>query len=93
MTSGLVEPKLAGMNLKLWLDAERGRYTSLAKHLDVSVGRISQMADDGVPQKFMFQVRDFSDGAVTLEDLVEARTPESHHAMPSLAATPNPLKV
>jgi DNA-binding transcriptional regulator YdaS (Cro superfamily) len=61
--------------LKEWLDAERGRYTELSKHLGVSVGRISQMADSGVPPKFMLRVRDFTRGAVTLEKLVQARTP------------------
>ena len=39
--------------LKDWLDAERGRSTALAQHLEVSVSRVSQMADTGVPQKFM----------------------------------------
>lgn len=65
------------MNLKQWLDAERGRYTALAVHLGVTVGRVSQMADDGVPPKFMLSVRDFADGAVSLEELVQARTPEA----------------
>lgn len=64
------------MNLKTWLDAERGRYKALAEHLGVSAGRITQMAEDGVPPKFMLSVRDFTGGAVTLESLVEARTPE-----------------
>lgn len=64
------------MDLKAWLDEERGRYTALASHLGVSVGRISQIADDGVPTKFMFAVRDFTSGAVSLEEMVEARTPE-----------------
>lgn len=64
------------MQLKPWLDGERGRYTALAAHLGVSVGRVSQMAEDGVPPKFMFAVRDFTTGAVSLEDLVSARTPE-----------------
>lgn len=63
------------MNLKEWLDAERGRYTELAGRLDVSVSRISQMADDGVPPKYMLAVRDFSGGAVTLEEMVRERTP------------------
>lgn len=61
------------MNLKQWLDAERGRYTALAVHLGVTVGRVSQMADDGVSAKFLQSVRDFTDGAVTLESLVEDR--------------------
>jgi hypothetical protein len=63
------------MQLKTWLDAERGRYTALAEHLGVTVGRISQMADDGVPVKYMHDVRDFTDGIVSIEDLVAARTP------------------
>jgi DNA-binding transcriptional regulator YdaS (Cro superfamily) len=64
------------MNLKAWLDDERGRYTALAVHLGVTVARVSQMAEDGVPPKFMLSVRDFTDGAVSLEELVQARTPD-----------------
>lgn len=64
------------MNLKTWLEAERGRSKALADHLGVSAGRISQMADDGVPPKFMLAVRDFTKGEVSLESLVEARTPD-----------------
>lgn len=63
------------MNLKMWLEEERGRSKALADLLDVSPGRITQMADDGVPPKFMLAVRDFTGGAVTLESLVEDRTP------------------
>jgi DNA-binding transcriptional regulator YdaS (Cro superfamily) len=62
------------MKLKFWLDQERGRYTALANHLGVSVGRVSQMADDGVSTKYLFSVRDFTHGQVTLEELVEARS-------------------
>ena len=62
------------MELKTWLDAERGRATALAAHLNLSLGRISQMADDGVPPKYMLAVRDFTKGEVTLEALVQART-------------------
>lgn len=64
------------MDLKTWLLAERGRSTSLAERLGVSAGRITQMANDGVPPKFMLTVRDFTKGKVTLESLVNARTPE-----------------
>lgn len=64
------------MDLKTWLDSERGRYTELARHLDVTVGRVSQMADDGVPPKYMLTVRDFTSGVVTLEEMVQARTPD-----------------
>lgn len=62
------------MELRTWLDAERGRATSLAAHLNLSLGRVSQMADDGVPPKYMLSVRDFTKGQVTLEELVQART-------------------
>ncbi len=65
------------MKLKTWLDVERGRYTALAAHLDVSVSRVSQMTDDGVPVKFMQSVSAFTGGAVTIEDLVDERTPDA----------------
>lgn len=64
------------MNLKPWLDEERGRYTALAAHLGVSIGRMSQIADEGVPNKYMLAVRDFTAGSVSLEEMVQARTPE-----------------
>jgi DNA-binding transcriptional regulator YdaS (Cro superfamily) len=62
------------MNLKTWLDAERGRYQSLALKLGVTTSRVSQMATDGVPPKFMLAVRDFTGKKVTLESLVKDRT-------------------
>ena len=65
------------MELKEWLDAERGRYRALAEHLGLTVGRISQMSVDGVPVKYMLAVCRFSGGAVTLDCLVRARAPES----------------
>lgn len=68
------------MNLKAWLDAERGRSTRLSQELGVSLSRISQMADDGVPPKYMLAVRDFTDGEVTLEEMVQARTPGDEKA-------------
>lgn len=69
--------------LKTWLDAERGRATSLANHLKVSVSRVSQMADDGVPPKYMLAVRDFTKRSVSLESMVKARTPELTDPTPS----------
>jgi DNA-binding transcriptional regulator YdaS (Cro superfamily) len=58
------------MKLKEWITAERGRASSLALHLGVSRGRISQMASDGVPKAYMRQVRDFTRGKVTLEEML-----------------------
>ena len=74
------------MNLKHWLDAERGRNAALAAHLGLTAGRITQMASDGVPPKFMLIVRDFTNGLVSLESLVEARTPGAASPI-----TPSPL--
>lgn len=68
------------MKLKPWLDIERGRYTALAAHLNVTVSRISQMASDGVPVKFMHSVAEFTGGQVSITDMVEARTPSVAHA-------------
>lgn len=39
------------------------------------MGRITQMADDGVPAKHMLSVRDFTKGKVSLEEMVAERTP------------------
>jgi len=73
------------MKLKTWLDAERGRAKALADHLNVSIARVSQMSQDGVPPKYMLAVRDFTDGNVTLEALVEARTPDTAPTSPQTA--------
>lgn len=62
------------MTLKHWLEQERGRSKALAAHLDLTPGRVSQMADDGVPAKYMLSVRDFTNGEVALETLVRERS-------------------
>lgn len=63
------------LKLKTWLDAERGRATALANHLGLTLSRVSQFADDGVPPKYMLAVRDFTKGKVTLDSMVRERTP------------------
>ncbi len=65
------------MNLRTWLDAGRGRATSLAAHLGVTVGRVSQMAGDGVPIAHMVSVRDFTQGEVSIEEMVLVRATPS----------------
>ena len=65
------------MNLKNWLEEERGRQKALAEHLGLTAGRVSQMADDGVPPKYMLSVRDFTGGSVSLESLVQDRTTDA----------------
>lgn len=61
------------MNLKNWLDEERGRQKALAAHLGLTAGRVSQMAESGVPDRYKLKVRNFSHGSVTLESMVEDR--------------------
>lgn len=63
------------MRLKDWLSQERGRGNALAAFLRVSKQRMSQMSTDGVPTKYMLKVREFTGGAVTLEEMVAVRTP------------------
>ena len=65
------------MKLKVWLLAERGRTVSLARHLGVSKGRVSQMAKAGVPPKYMLAIQGFTKAEVSVESLVEDRTPAS----------------
>lgn len=65
--------KLRFMDLRTWLDTERGRHAALAAHLDLSPGRISQIADDGVPMKYMLAIRDFTKGEVSLEEMASQR--------------------
>jgi hypothetical protein len=63
------------LKLKTWLDAERGRATALANHLGVTLSRVSQFSDEGVPPKYMLAVRDFTGGEITLDSMVSERTP------------------
>jgi hypothetical protein len=60
-------------SLRDWINEERGRSAALAAHLCVSPARVTQIADAGVPVKFMLQVLGFTRGAVTLESMVVNR--------------------
>ena len=60
-------------NLKTWLDEERGRSLMLSRHLGLSQGRITQIASDGIPDKYKLAIRDFTNGEVTLESMVVTR--------------------
>lgn len=80
MTGDLGSSKLLAMNLKDWLNAERGRHKALAEHLGVSAGRVTQMADRGVSTKYMLCVQAFTKGAVTLQEMVSQRTPDGKQA-------------
>jgi DNA-binding transcriptional regulator YdaS (Cro superfamily) len=58
------------MDLTAWLEGEKGRSAALAAHFDVTPAAISQWKKNGVPVDHMKAVRDFTDGAVTLEEMV-----------------------
>ena len=58
------------MNISQWLDAETGRNASLAAFFNVTPGAVSQWRTTGVPSKYMKAVRDFTDGEVSLEEML-----------------------
>lgn len=64
-------------NLKQWLGAERGRHAALAEHLGVTPGRVTQMAEDGVPKRHMMAVHAFTKRAVTLKAMLSQPTKEA----------------
>jgi DNA-binding transcriptional regulator YdaS (Cro superfamily) len=58
------------MNLNDWLDLELGRSVALAQHFGLTRSAISQWRTNGVPPSRMKAVRDFTNGEVTLEEMV-----------------------
>ena len=60
------------MKFSTWLDAEKGRTTSVARHFKRTLGAISQWRK-GVPPKRMTDLRDFTNGDVTLEEMLAER--------------------
>lgn len=58
------------MDLNTWLEAEKGRAAALASRFDVTPAAISQWKKNGVPLAHMKAVRDFTNGAVSLEEMV-----------------------
>lgn len=68
--SRLGSSKLWCMMLNEWLAAEKGRSAALAAHFGVSPAAVSQWKSNGVPLAHMKAVRDFTGGAVTLEEMV-----------------------
>ena len=60
------------MNLIQWLDADegRGRLTALAEHFGLTQSAVSQWRSNGVPPGRMKAVRDFTSGAVTLDEML-----------------------
>ena len=62
--------KVRPMNLISWLDADRGRLTALAWHFGLTQSAVSQWRSNGVPYQRMKAVRDYTAGAVTLEEML-----------------------
>lgn len=64
------------MNLTQWLDADggRGRLTALAEHFGLTQSAVSQWRTNGVPPARMKAVRDFTGGAVTLDEMLPEPT-------------------
>jgi len=58
------------MTFSDWLKAETGRAAALAAHFGVTPSAVSQWRVNGVPTANMKAVRDFTDGAVTLDDML-----------------------
>lgn len=58
------------MDLTSWLEAEKGRSAALASHFGKTPAAVSQWKKNGVPVDLMKAVRDFTGGAVTLEEMV-----------------------
>lgn len=58
------------MKLTEWLDAEVGRTSRLAEHFDIFTNAVTQWRTNGVPPARMKAVRDFTDGEVTLDEMI-----------------------
>jgi hypothetical protein len=58
------------MKFAAWLEAEKGRAAELAAHFGKTPAAISHWKRHGVPVDLMKSVRDYSRGAVTLEEMV-----------------------
>ncbi len=63
------------MNLPQWLDAEYGRARKMAAHFGRSEAAVSQWKSNGVPLDLMKAVRDYTGGAVTLDEMVPESEP------------------
>lgn len=53
-----------------WLDAEPKRTKKLAEHLGRTASAVSQWRTNGVPVDLMKSVRNFTNGEVTLEEMI-----------------------
>lgn len=80
MTLGLGSTNLVVMRLDQWLGQERGRGRMLAGFLGVTRSRVSQMLKDGVPKKFIRKVSRFTEGEVSIDEMVPPEDQTSERA-------------
>jgi hypothetical protein len=62
------------MDFKTWVEAEKGRSLALANHFKRTPAAVSQWKKNGVPVDLMKAVRDFTEGVVSLEEMVPCST-------------------
>lgn len=58
------------MKLNEWLDKEIGRASKMSLHFGRTASAVSQWRTNGVPVDLIKSVRDFTNGEVTLEELL-----------------------
>ena len=82
--------KMLSMNLKSWIELERGRGTALAKALDVPPSFITKMVsgEKSIPVHHMAAIESFTGGSVTRRDM---RPDDFGRIWPELADVPTPM--
>ncbi len=58
------------MNIIEWLDNETGRAARLAEHFGITPSAVTQWRSNGIPLDRMKEVRDFTSGDVSIEEMV-----------------------
>lgn len=65
------------MNLSEWLNGGVGRLSRMAEHFKLSPGAVGQWKTNGVPKDRLLDVRDYTGGEVTLEEMLTPAAPAS----------------
>ena len=60
------------MDICEWLDQKNGRTSEIALHFGLTLGAISQWRD-GVPWSRMKEVEEFTNGDVTVQEMIRQR--------------------
>lgn len=62
------------MLLEEWLRCERGRLTKMARFFRVTPAAVSQWAANGAPRERLLEIREFTHGEVSLEEMLSTRS-------------------